>query len=115
MPPRRFSRIEFTLGIRDDAGRLLLTDREPFRFRPLPDNRIHEAKEGESLFTIAGRFFRPRPRAAGLWWIVADFQPDPILDPTLPIEPGRRVFVPSLRTVDEEILSERRRREVLGG
>jgi len=115
MPPRRFSRHEFTQGVRDADGRLLLTDREPFRFRPLPDNRIHEVKEGETLFTIAGRFFRPRPRAAGLWWIIADFQPDPILDPTVPLEVGRKVFVPSLRTLDEEILSERRRREVLGG
>ena len=114
MPPRRFSRFEFTLGIRDDNGGLLLTDREPFRFRPLPDNRIHELKEGETLFTIAGRFFRPRPRAAGFWWVIADFQPDPIIDPTVPLDVGRRLFVPSLRTLDEEILSESRRRQVNG-
>jgi len=115
MPPRRFSRYELTQGIRDDEGRLFLTDREPFRFRPLPDNRLHEVKEGESLFSLAGRFFRPRSRAAGLWWIIADFQPDPVQDPSVPLEVGRRLFVPSLRTVDEEILSEKRRREVSGG
>ena len=114
MPPRRFSRLEFTLGIRDDEGRLLLTDREPFRFRPLPDNRIHELKQGETLFTVAGRFFRPRLRAAGFWWVIADFQPDPVIDPTVPLEVGRRLFVPSLRTLDEEILSESRRRQVNG-
>jgi hypothetical protein len=115
MPPRRFSRYEFTLGIRDDDARLFLTDREPFRFRSLPDNRLHEVKEGETIFTIAGRYFRPRSRAAGLWWIIADFQPDPIQDPTIPLDLGRRLFVPSLRTIDEEILSERRRREVQSG
>lgn len=115
MPPRRFSAYEFTQGIRDEDGRLFLAGREPFRFRSLSDNRVHQVKEGESLFSIAGRFFRPRPRAAGFWWIIADFQPDPIQDPTIPLEVGRRLFVPSLRTVDEEILSEKRRREVLGG
>ena len=77
--------------------------------------RVTLTMEGESLFSLAGRFFRPRPRAAGLWWIIADFQPDPILDPSVPLDVGRSLFVPSLRTVDEEILSEKRRREVQSG
>lgn len=110
MPPRRFSRHEFARALRDEHGRLFLADREPFRFRPLPDTRIHEVREGETLFTLAGRYFRPRPRAAGFWWVIADFQPDPILDPTLALEPGRRLYIVSLRVLDEEILSERRRR-----
>jgi hypothetical protein len=108
MPPMRNSRFEHCRGIRDDAGNLYLTDREPYRFRPLPDTRLHTVTEGETLYTIAGRYFRPRPRACGLWWIIADFQPDPILDPTLALEPGRRLFIPSLRVVEEEILGPRR-------
>ena len=106
MPPRRFSRFEFTEAMRDDAGRWFLTDREPYRFRALPDTRAHVVQEGESLFTLAGRFFRPRARAAGFWWVLADFQPDPILDPTLPLRPGTVLYVPSLRVLDE-ILHER--------
>lgn len=112
MPPRRFSRFEFTLGIRDDQGRLFLTDREPFGFKAFSDNRVHTAKEGDTLFSLAGRYFRPRARAAGFWWIIADFQPDPIIDPTIPLELGRQVYIPSLRTLDEEILSETRRGSV---
>lgn len=110
MPPRRFSRHEFARALRDGAGRLFLSDREPFRFRLFADTRIHAVKEGETLFTLAGRYFRPRPRAAGFWWVIAEFQPDPILDPTLALEPGRRLHIPSVRVLDEEILSERRRR-----
>jgi hypothetical protein len=111
MPPRRFSRHTFTSAVQDGAGRLVLTDREPFRFRSLPDNRQHVVKEGESLFSLAGRYFAPLPRPAGLWWVVADFQPDPIHDPTIALEPGRVLVISSVRTVLEEIFSERRRGE----
>ena len=115
MPPQRFSMHESTFGIRDEEGRLFLTDREPFRFRPLPDNRVHQVKEGETLFSLAGRFFRPRPRSAGFWWVIADFQPDdPIHDPTVPLEVGRTLFIPSARTLEEEILNESRRRSAGG-
>lgn len=111
MPPRRFSRYTFCSGVLDEAGRLFLTEREPFRYRALPDNRQHVVKEGETLFTLAGRYFASLPRPAGLWWVIADFQPDPIHDPTLALELGRLLVVPSLRTVVEEVFSEKRRQE----
>ena len=63
MPPRRFSRFEFTLGIRDDEGRLFLTDREPYGFKVFSDNRIHVVKQGDSLFSLAGKYFRPEEYA----------------------------------------------------
>lgn len=112
MPPRRFSRFTFSSAVLDGDERLFLTDREPFRFQPLPDNRQHVVKEGETLFSLAGRYFAPLPRPAGLWWIIADFQPDPIHDPTLSLEVGQSLVIPSVRVVTESILSESRRREV---
>src|SRR5215471_8859407 len=111
MPPRRFSRFMFSAAVLDDAGRLFLTEREPFRFQALPDNRVHIVKEGETLFTIAGRYFVPLPRPAGLWWVIADFQPEPVHDPTIALELGRAIVIPSVREVTEEILSETRREE----
>lgn len=111
MPPRRYSRYTFSSGILDESERLFLTDREPYRFRPLPDNRQHVVKEGDTLFSLAGRYFAPLPRPAGLWWIIADFQPDPIHDPTIALEVGRVLVVPSVRTVVEEVFSEKRRLE----
>jgi hypothetical protein len=111
MPPRRFSRFTFSAAVLDDDERLFLIDREPFRFRALPDNRQHVVKEGDTLFSLAGRYFAPLPRPAGLWWVIADFQPDPIHDPTLSLEVGRVLVVPSLRTIAEEVFSEKRRQE----
>ena len=107
MPPKRYSRYEYSLGIRDDQNRLFLTDREPFRYRSLPDNRVHIVKEGETLFSIAGRYFRPWPRACGLWWVIADFQPDdPIIDPTVLLAVGRKLVIPSLQTLNEFVFTE---------
>ena len=111
MPPRRFSRFSFSAAVLDDQGRLLLTEREPFRFHSLPDNRQHLVREGDTLFSLAGRYFAPLPRPAGLWWIIADFQSAPIHDPTLALELGRIIFIPSIRVVTEEIVSEARRQE----
>jgi len=109
MPPRRFSRFTFCAAYLDDDGRLVLTEREPFRFRAFADNRQHVVRAGETLFTLAGRYFAPLPRASGLWWVIADFQPDPIHDPTLSLELGRLVFIPSVRVLTEEVFSEARR------
>jgi hypothetical protein len=111
MPPRRFSRHAFSAAVLDDAGRLLLTEREPFRFRSFPDNRQHVVQQGDTLFSLAGRYFAPLPRPSGLWWVIADFQPEPVHDPTLALDLGRVVFIPSVRVITEEVFAEARRQE----
>jgi hypothetical protein len=111
MPPLVGSRFMFTLGVLDEAGRRYLTEREPYRFRVLPDTRQHRVVQGDTLFHLAGRYFAPLPRACGFWWAIADFQPDPIVDPTLVLEIGRVLFIPSLRVLTDVILAEARRAE----
>ena len=111
MPPRRFSRHAFSAAVQDDAGRLVLTEREPFRFRSLSDNRQHVVQQGDTLFSLAGRYFAPLPRPSGLWWVIADFQPEPIHDPTLALDLGRLLFIPSVRVITEEVFAEARRQE----
>jgi hypothetical protein len=110
MPPRRLSRYTFTEATAD-LGPLRLTEREPFGYRPLADNRTHLIAESESLWTLAARYFAPFERPAGLWWVIADFQPDPILDPTRRLPVGGTLIIPSVRTVQELIFSDARRYE----
>jgi hypothetical protein len=107
MPPRAGSRHSQCVAYRDEAGRTLLTERETYRFREHGDTRVHIAAQGDTLFALAGRYFEPLPRACGFWWAIADFQPDPILDPTLRLEPGRRLFIPSVRVLIDIILADR--------
>jgi len=111
MPPRRRSRHTFTLGVSDPAGNISLTDREPFTFQDRKDNIQHVVRAGETLYTLAGRYYSPIARAAGLWWVIADYQPAPIIDPTIALIEGSTIIVPSLRTVLEELFSENRREE----
>lgn len=114
MPPRLYSRYTFSDGIIDDAGALILTEPEPFGFVDLDDNIQHVVTGGDTLFNIAALYFRGLPRPSGLWWIITDFQPTPIIDPTLAIAAGTRLWVPSLRTVTERIFDESRRASTEG-
>jgi len=104
------SRHSFSLGVRDADDVLHLTAREPYRFRAHTDNRVHVVVQGDTLWDLSGRYFAPLPRACGFWWAIADYQPDPVVDPTLELEPGRRLFIPSLRVLTDVILGEAGRR-----
>jgi len=111
MPPRRYSRYTFATAQADDDGRLMMYGAEPYRYRAFSDNREHVVSEGDALWTLADRYFAGLPRPAGLWWVIADFQPTPIHDPTIALDLGTVIVIPSIRTVTEEIFSERRRNE----
>ena len=109
MPPRSGSRYTFCSGVLDDTGRLYLTDREPYRFHEHADTRTHMIVQGDALFDLAGRYFAPLPRACGFWWVIADF--NSILDPTVELEPGEKILIPSLRVLTDVILGQARKQE----
>ncbi len=111
MPPRQYSRYTFSTAVPDEEGRLYLTPRVPFRFRVLSDTVLHVVGDGDTLHALAARAYAGVPRPAGLWWVIADFQPDPILDPTITLAAGSTLFIPSLRCVQELVFSEARRGE----
>ncbi len=111
MPPLSGSRHLLCMGVVDTQARRYLTEREPYRYRPFSDNRSHRVASGDTLFDLAGRYFAPLPRACGYWWAIADFQPDPIVDPTLALEEGATLIIPSIRVLTDVILGEGRRRE----
>lgn len=109
MPPQVNSRFQFCASFVDPVtGKLVLTDREPYRYAPFPDNRHHQVKETDTLPKLAATYFAPIADAALLWWIIADFQPDPIFDPTLVLTVGRVLVIPSVQTVLAEIFNESR-------
>lgn len=115
MPPRLNSRHIFSRGFKDLDGEhpeaLQLTERVPFGFQAFPDNRQHVVADTDTLGRLAARYFASIPNAASLWWVIADFQPDPIHDPTIKLESGSVLVIPSVRTVLESVFNENRRLE----
>jgi hypothetical protein len=104
-----YSRYLFCQGILDADGKLYLTDREPFRFVERSDNRFHTVQEDDTLFSLAFQYFERLPRPDQFFWVIADFQPEPIVDVTLALLKGTTIVVPSMRCLVEEILNEARR------
>jgi hypothetical protein len=86
-------------------GTILLAEYEPFRYVARDDNILHAAVEGDSWATLAEMYYwMISTRACGLYWIGCDFQPEPVVDPTLKISPGKKIILPSAATVQSEIL-----------
>lgn len=112
MGVHQLSRYSFTVGYTAD-DKFQLSDREPLRFKELADTITHTVLEGDTLFTLAAANYAGLPRPAGLWWVIADFQPSPIIDPTLALSVGRLLFIPSVRTVTEDVFSSARRDEAV--
>lgn len=108
MPPRKLSRYTFSTAYTDESGDLVLTEPERFGYRAFSDNKLHVVKVEDTLFSLAAKYFRGFNRPDGLWWIIADFQPDPIHDPTERLTEGSTLIIPSMRTVIEEVFSEKR-------
>lgn len=114
MPPKTYSRYTFSDGVEDANGNTYLTLAEPYRYRDLEDNIRHTVRDGETLEGIAGTYYPDFPRGCNLWWVIADFQPEPIHDPTIALAGGTVLVIPSPRTVEEEILNEKRRADAAG-
>lgn len=86
-------------------GTILLSEAVPFRYVERDDNIVHQAVEGDSWFTLAEMYYwMLSHRAAGLYWIGCDFQPEPVVDPTLAIQGGKTIILPSASVVRSEIL-----------
>jgi len=110
MPPRENSRHSYVTGWQSlyDSDVMFMGARIPFPFRQRQDNRVHIVKGGDTLWALAGKFFAPLSRACGLWWVIADYQPQPIHDPTIELAAGTAIIIPSLRTVLEEVFDDER-------
>jgi hypothetical protein len=115
MPPSINSRYLYCWGLKDDNDNIGLSERERFTYQDLDDNRYHVVVQGDSLFNLAERAFPSFPRACGLYWVIADFQPDgPILDATIALTVGSTLVIPSERTVRELVFDEARRAAFAG-
>jgi hypothetical protein len=112
MPPRLYSRHTSTTMLSDgsESSNVILTDRKRFPYKKLGNNISHIVAEGDTWHRLASTYYAGLTKigvfsAAQLWWVIADFQPDPVHDPTIVLAPGTVVVVPALDTVLGTILN----------
>lgn len=99
------SRYRACAELHDTAGRTYLADRVPLRYAGRDDDIIHQAGAADTWWGLAERYYGGiSERACGLWWVICDYQPQPVVDPTLAIPPGTEIVVPSASTVANEVL-----------
>lgn len=96
-----------------EDGRLeqtyLLIRSKRVEYNPEADNRVYVGQAGDNLFSVAARHFRKYPRPASLFWLVGEYQPVPVLDPTTDLT-GRELVIPP----DSEVAAILRRDETSG-
>lgn len=110
MPPGPLSRHLLCVGVtRFSDGLSYLLDREPVRFVNRSDTQRVQAKRGDTWYSLAGEHLIPIPNAEQLFWAVCDFQPTPILDPTIDPTPGSIVYIPSTEFILSNYFSDSRR------
>lgn len=90
-------------------GTILWTAPEPVGNLGLTDDIIHSVTTGDTLFTLAMKYYKRLQRPEQYYWVIADYQPIPILDPIAPLVVGKKLMIPSVRTLQEIILNEDRR------
>jgi hypothetical protein len=109
----RNSRYQHSTRYTDTAGRMFLTEPPLIPYVNSLDNRVHVVQGGERLQDIAHKYFAEFGDdtfpAAALWYIVAQFQPTPIVDPTLRLQPGARLYIPSKQYVAQRVFDKARR------
>lgn len=110
MPPGPLSRHLLCVGVtRFSDGLSYLLDREPIRYVNRGDNKRVQAKRGDTWYSLAAEHLVPIPNAEQLFWVICDFQPDPILDPTIAPTPGTIYYIPSPDFVTANYFSDARR------
>lgn len=104
------SRYRYCIEYQDADENSYLDEREPFRYQEIEDNRFHRVVDGDTWWGIASLYFQGFPRACGLWWLLCEYQPEPVIDPTIALAPGSIVVVPPMRLVRMEVFNSERRR-----
>ena len=89
------SRYMLATIIKDANARLKLSLRAKLSYNPGDGDVVHEIAPGDTLWNLAVQYFQGVPYAATLWWAIADYQPEPILDPTITLTPGDLIVIPS--------------------
>lgn len=91
--------------IRTDDGYLHWDLRRTLEYLGHEDDIAHEVQPDDTWHSLAYKFYGTEFGGANLWWVIADYQPEPVLDPTVLPTPGDIVMIPAPSIIQDFILS----------
>lgn len=100
-----YSRYQLSSIIRDDTDQVLLGPRTFIDYGEDDDVIAHRVMAGDTLFSLAALYFHALPTGSSMWWAIADYQPEPLLDPTLELTVGSIILIPPLDTLQGILLA----------
>lgn len=80
--------------------------RPRLEYDPGEDDIAHVVTVGDTLHSLAATYFAGMPNPETLWWIIADYQPEPIIDPTISLTPGDIIVIPSRSAVQGALIGQ---------
>jgi nucleoid-associated protein YgaU len=93
--------------VQDSEQRLAFALRNRLLWEDLAGVRAHVVREGDTLWNLALRYYGSSGGQPGdgarLWWVIADFQSEPINDPTVQLTPGEIILIPPLPAIQTVI------------
>lgn len=106
------SRYDYCWNKATASGKLRKLPRGFFGFKKFSDTVEHQCLEGESLFNLAAFYYHDVfAYPSMLYWVIADFQPIPIIDSTIIFSAGDIVYIPSIKTINLQVLDPTREPE----
>jgi hypothetical protein len=88
--------------LRDTAERIHTGSRPRYVFADIDDITMHVIEAGDTLHSLADLYYgSENSNSATYWWLIADFQPEPIQDPTIALEPGDIILIPPISIVQD--------------
>lgn len=109
----RYKHTELRVSHPDEETRFIYYgSRESLAYQSDSENVMHIVVAGDTLQNLAAKYFDGFQTPANLWWIIAEYQNPPIFDPTLRLNPGSILIIPSV-TMVHILLSERSLEKVL--
>lgn len=89
-------------AVQEDDGTVVLMLPERLPHEDLDGTTLHIVSEGERVYDLANLYYKRTARSAvDMWDVIAQFQPTPILDPSVPLKVGTEVYIPPDDYVEE--------------
>lgn len=88
-----------------EDGTIIYQLPERLPFIETDDIRVHTVQQEERLYDLAIMYYGKTRTTPWIYWeVIANFQPVPIIDPSVPLPEGSEIYIPSDSYIEEVAL-----------